>query len=177
MLGHLLSMAAGGEDTLKGTFKYMHKAGGPCGEPTSWTREKGKFGFGAYKDEPYSLQAFQKRVYALRDFYDRPGHLDGTGRTNPGRDPIVVGTLSALSLLVGKTPQHVPQAMSRGQLAAIVGAADPQSITVVMAVLYVLRTTTNGNRAKQVMGEHVISRGGLDAWTHVSGQRQGGVEK
>ena len=61
---------------------------------------------GAYADEGWSLQAFQKRVYSLRDFYGR--ELKGTALENPGWSDIVSGTLGALARLIGKVPQHVP---------------------------------------------------------------------
>ena len=41
------------------------------GPRTDYKRKKGEFGFGAHGDEPWSLQAMEKRLYAIRDFYKR----------------------------------------------------------------------------------------------------------
>ena len=70
-------------------------------------RKAGKFGQGAYADEPWSLQSFQKRVYAVRDFYGI--ELKGTMLDNPGWHDAVCGVLGALARLIGKKPLHVPQ--------------------------------------------------------------------
>ena len=68
------------------------------------SRPKGQFGYGAYKDEPWSLQAIEKRVYAVRDFYISVRVAD-----NPGDTPRVNGALSTLRLLIGYKPTHVPK--------------------------------------------------------------------
>lgn len=67
-------------------------------------RSRGQFGYGAYKDEPWSLQAIEKRVYAVRDFYNSVHVLD-----NPADAPRVKGALSTLRLLIGYKPTHVPR--------------------------------------------------------------------
>ena len=41
-------------------------------------RKACKYGSGAYADEPWSLQAYQKRVYALRDTYGTKMAANGT---------------------------------------------------------------------------------------------------
>ena len=56
-------------------------------------RSKMKFaqlqhGRGAYADEPWSLQAYQKRVYAVRDFYNRGWGID---TENPGYNEVTSG--------------------------------------------------------------------------------------
>ena len=76
-------------------------------ERTAWKREKGDYGYGAYGNEPWSLQAMEKRVYAIRDFYKR--ELKGTNMDDPASDPLVTGTLAALVLLVGRKSMHVPK--------------------------------------------------------------------
>ena len=52
-------------------------------------------------------QAYQKRVYAVRDFYLHA--LKGTTFDNPGWDDLVVNVLGSIAKLVGKKAQHVPQ--------------------------------------------------------------------
>ena len=74
-------------------------------------RKDGKHGHGAYADETWSLQAMEKRVYALRDFYKR--ELKGTQYEDPASDPLVKGTLSALVLLIGRKSMHVPEVSMR----------------------------------------------------------------
>ena len=72
----------------------------------------GKFGNGAYKDEPWGLVAMRKRVYAVRSFYSKwlDEETDGALRDrNPGFAPVVVGTLNSLALLIGLEPNHVPK--------------------------------------------------------------------
>ena len=54
-----------------------------------------------------ALQAYQKRVYAVRDFYQSA--LKGTSYDNPGWDDLVVNVLGSIAQLVGKKAQHVPQ--------------------------------------------------------------------
>ena len=68
---------------------------------------RGEFGFGPYSDEPWSLQAMEKRLYAMRDFYKR--ELKGTEIDNPGHDDLVEGTRAALVLLIGRKATHVPK--------------------------------------------------------------------
>jgi hypothetical protein len=70
-------------------------------------RKAGAYGYQAHADEPWSLQAYQKRVYAVRDTYATG--LKGTSLDNPAWDDTVSGVLGALSRLVGKKPLHVPQ--------------------------------------------------------------------
>ena len=73
----------------------------------------GKFGKGAYKDEPFGLVAIRKRVYAVRAFYDmnlpqKEGvHL--ARARNPGWDDDVVGALNSMASILGLKPQHVPK--------------------------------------------------------------------
>ena len=52
-----------------------------CGPRTQWKRKEGEFGSGPYSEEPWSLQAMEKRVYALRDFYKR--ELEGSSIDDP----------------------------------------------------------------------------------------------
>lgn len=73
-------------------------------------RKQGEYGYGAHADEPWSLQAYQKRVYAIRDVYAT--ELRGTGIDNPGWDDAVCGVLASLARLVGKGATHVPQVNS-----------------------------------------------------------------
>ena len=35
-------------------------------------RESGTFGYGPYKDEPWSMMSIDKRAYGVRDFYRYP---------------------------------------------------------------------------------------------------------
>ena len=44
-------------------------------------RSEGQYGFGGYKDEPWSMQALEKRIYAVRDFYNHV--LKGVEHDNP----------------------------------------------------------------------------------------------
>lgn len=70
-------------------------------------REAGEYGYGGYKDEPWSMQALEKRIYAVRDFYKNT--LKGLERENPGEAQSVCDALSMLRLIVGYKPQHVPK--------------------------------------------------------------------
>jgi hypothetical protein len=73
LIGWLLDMAVGSQDTPKGTHaSEIHaraaqpqEAASACGKRSGMKRKKGQFGCGAYADEPWSLQAYQKRVYAV----------------------------------------------------------------------------------------------------------------
>ena len=75
LVGYLLQMAVGGESTPKGghpadlAARAAMEVASACGLRSHMKRRKGKFGYGAYADESWSLQAFQKRVYAVRDVY------------------------------------------------------------------------------------------------------------
>ena len=72
LIGHLLQMAEGSRETPKGGHAgdLLARAGQEvataCGPRSKMKRKAGKFGSGPYKDEPWSLQAYQKRVYAVR---------------------------------------------------------------------------------------------------------------
>ena len=67
---------------------------------------KGKFGNGAYCDEPWSMVAIRKRVTSFRKFYEY--HLEGNKmEVNPGWQPIVKGTVSSIALLLGDGVHHV----------------------------------------------------------------------
>jgi len=105
----LLDMASGSEDAPKGghaediAANADHEMVGACGPRALQKRRAGKFGTGPYADECWSLQAYQKRVYAVRDFYK------SFPCENPGWSDEVVGVLGALARLVGVKPLHVPQ--------------------------------------------------------------------
>ena len=72
IIGYLLEMAAGSKDTPKGGHAgdLLARAGQEavtaCGPRSKMKLKKGAYGTGAYADEPWSLQAYQKRVYAVR---------------------------------------------------------------------------------------------------------------
>lgn len=71
LIGWLLDMAVGSQDTPKGTHaseilaRAAQEAATACGKRSNMKRKKGQFGCGSYADEPWSLQAYQKRVYAV----------------------------------------------------------------------------------------------------------------
>ena len=71
----LLEMATGGPNMPKGGHASdlarlaKSDALNICGPRSQWQRKEAEFGSGAYSEEPWSLQAMEKRVYALRDFY------------------------------------------------------------------------------------------------------------
>jgi hypothetical protein len=72
LIGYLLEMASGSKDTPKGGHAgdLLAQAGqeavSACGVRSKMKRKKGTYGTGACADEPWSLQAYQKRVYAVR---------------------------------------------------------------------------------------------------------------
>ena len=116
IVGLLLEMATGDPNMPKGGHASdlarlaKSDAKNICGPRTQWKRKEAEFGSGAYSEEPWSLQAMEKRVYALRDFYKR--ELMGSTVDNPASDPLVTGTLKALVLLIGRKAMHVPQVSS-----------------------------------------------------------------
>ena len=113
IVGLLLEMATGDENMPKGghpddlTLLAATDEKQLTGPRRSWKRKRGDFGYGAHCNEPWSLQAMEKRIYALRDFYAR--ELKGTSIDDPASDPLVTGTLAALVLLIGRKSMHVPK--------------------------------------------------------------------
>ena len=97
----------------------------------------GVYGAGAYKDECWSLQAYQKRVYAIRESYKV--FLRGTGIENPGLDDRVCNLLSSIARLVGKQAVHVPDALIPKQVAALVQAADPKNRKLVLSAAMIAK--------------------------------------
>ena len=65
--------------------------------------------------------------------------------------------------------QHV-QALSREQLVALVGAADPTNPALVLIVAFVAKNLQNGNRAAQ---EYLLDWGELSEHTDASGRTVG----
>ena len=114
LVGMLLAMGSGHKSTPKGGLDGLLEAAlrGELREEPS-----GKFGEGAYKNEPWSIVALRKRVYAIRAFYDF--HLkneQSVREANPGWYGTVTGTLNSFALLLGTKPQHVPKVSGgRGQ--------------------------------------------------------------
>ena len=72
IIGYLLEMASGSKDTPKGGHAgdLLARAGQEaitaCGPRSKMKFKKGAYGSGTCADEPWSLQAYQKRVYAVR---------------------------------------------------------------------------------------------------------------
>ena len=72
VIGYLLEMASGSKDTPKGGHAgdLLARAGQEvvtaCGPRSKMKFKKGAYGSGLCADEPWSLQAYQKRVYAVR---------------------------------------------------------------------------------------------------------------
>jgi len=68
LVGMLLAMGSGHKSTPKGGLDGLLEAAlrGELREEPSGK----KFGEGAYKNEPWSIVALRKRVYAIRAFYD-----------------------------------------------------------------------------------------------------------
>ena len=69
----------------------------------------GKFGSGAYKDEPWGLVAMRKRIYACRAFYSKwldealpPEQHKEKNPRNAGWAGLVRETLDSLALLIVK---------------------------------------------------------------------------
>ena len=113
IVGLLLEMATGDENMPKGghpedlAMLAQTDEKQLTGPRTSHERKKGEFGYGPHCEDPWSLQAMEKRLYAIRDFYKR--ELKGTDHDNPGDDDLVDGTRAALVLLIGRNPTHVPK--------------------------------------------------------------------
>ena len=70
-------------------------------------RTEGQYGYGAFKDEAWSMQALEKRIYAVRDYYKHV--LKGVEDDNPGEAQSVKEALAMLRLIVGYKPSHVPK--------------------------------------------------------------------
>ena len=107
LVGMLLAMGSGSKSTPKGGLTELLDAAlrGDLQPEAS-----GKFGEGAYKEEPWSIVAMRKRIYAIRSFYEF--HLKGVQaikELHPGWDMTVTGTLNSFALLLGTKPQHVPK--------------------------------------------------------------------
>jgi len=83
----------------------------------------------------------------VRDFYRI--ELKGIAAENPGWDDAVCGVLGALARLVGKKAQHVPQALTPKQLAAIVGSVDVKSPSLMTIGAYIATQVIDGDRASR----------------------------
>lgn len=107
LAGMVLEMGTGAKSAPKGGLQELIDAA----EARKQRPEaSGKFGEGPYKDEPWSIVALRKRVYAIRKFYEQT--LVGeqaTRENNPGWDDLVVNVLNSFALLLGTKPQHVPK--------------------------------------------------------------------
>jgi hypothetical protein len=72
LIGYLLEMASGDKAAPKGGHAgdLLARAGQEavtaCGRRSDMKFKQGEYGCGAFADEPWSLQAYQKRVYAVR---------------------------------------------------------------------------------------------------------------
>ena len=120
LTGLLLEMATGSSRTPKGGLAAVAKASdkGKAAPSTS-----GKFGEGAYKDEPWGIVAMRKRIYGVRAFYASVFHgVEGAREKNPAWNEIVTNTLNMLAQLLGTKAQHVPKALKKEQIASLVGA-------------------------------------------------------
>ena len=88
LAGMVLEMGTGAKSAPKGGLQELIDAA----EARKQRPEaSGKFGEGPYKDEPWSIVALRKRVYAIRKFYEQT--LVGeqaTRENNPGWDDLVV---------------------------------------------------------------------------------------
>ena len=82
----------------------------------------------------------------VRDFYSI--WLKGTTLENPGWDDAVGAVLGALARLVGKKPQHVPEALTPKQTAALVGAVDANHPALMTIGAYVATQVVDGDRAE-----------------------------
>jgi hypothetical protein len=67
----------------------------------------GKFGHGAYKDESWSMQSYEKRLYAVREFYKAV--LKGKSVDNPGDDEELEAMRASIVRVVGRKSRHVPK--------------------------------------------------------------------
>ena len=72
LVAMILGMGSGSALTPKGGLQELIAAYDRGELSTAATKEmwSGKFGEGAYKDEPWSIVALRKRVYAMRKFYE-----------------------------------------------------------------------------------------------------------
>jgi hypothetical protein len=74
--------------------------------------------------------------------------MKGTSHDNPGWDDAVVAVLGALARLVGKKPQHVPEALTSKQTAALMGAVDTNNPALMTIGAYVATQVVDGDRAE-----------------------------
>ena len=110
-------------------------------------RESGTFGYGPYKDEPWSMMSIDKRAYGVRDFYKHV--LEGTGTENPGWDSFVVDVLSMLRLVIGYKPTHVPKVSGvHGLRVGTLLTGKPDFVTTTTP-----RTRRNGSSRREVRAE------------------------
>ena len=82
----------------------------------------------------------------VRDCYSM--WLKGTKLDNPGWDEALCAVLGALARLVGKKPQHVPEALTTKQTAALVGAVDAKNPMLMTIGAYVATQVVDGDRAE-----------------------------
>ena len=107
LAGMLLEMGTGAKSAPKGGLTRLIEAA----EARKHRPEaSGKFGEGAYKDEPWSIVALRKRVYSMRRFYESTlVDEQATRETNPGWNDLVINVLNSFALLLGTKAQHVPK--------------------------------------------------------------------
>ena len=135
LTGLLLEMATGSSRTPKGGLAAVAKASDKGKAAPS---SSGKFGEGAYKDEPWGIVAMRKRIYGARAFYTSVCQgVEGSRENNPAWNDMVTSTLNMLAQLVGTKAQHVPKALKNEHIASLVGAADPKN-----PLLHVTRRNT-----------------------------------
>ena len=125
LVGLLLEMATGSSRTPKGGLAAVAKA---SAKGKAVPSSSGKFGEGAYKDEPWGIVAMRKRIYGARAFYTSVFHgVEGAREKNPAWNDMVTSTLNMLAQLLGTKAQHVPKALKNEQIASLVGACDPKN--------------------------------------------------
>jgi len=118
ILAHLADMLSGKAKKNPGVAMRAAKAG-EKEQPKARKGKKvvatvsapGEFGHGAFKNEPWGLQSYEKRVYAVREFYKAT--LRGETADNPADDERVKGMLSSIVRVVGKKGRHVPEVRAR----------------------------------------------------------------
>ena len=87
LTGLLLEMATGSSRTPKGGLAAVAKASDKGKAAPS---SSGKFGEGAYKDEPWGIVAMRKRIYGARAFYTSVCQgVEGSREKNPAWNDMV----------------------------------------------------------------------------------------
>ena len=136
------SCPKGGDPSYMNGRQYKRRFGKKIGD----TMKKGKFGYGAYKNQKYCYVTIEQGLSAIRTYYDEK--LRGTSILNPARHPRIEQIQKKMAQKLGRARRHSPEVLQVAYVQAVFETIDLNNTEEVLTAAYEAKNIVSGTRAQ-----------------------------